>query len=36
MERHENLSDGGEGIFGGRVGVGLEETHDGSSTSAIQ
>ena len=36
MERHENLCDGGEGRFGGVVGVGLEETHDGSSTSTIQ
>ena len=35
-ERHENLCDGGEGRFGGGVDFGLEETHDGSSTSAIQ
>ena len=36
MERHENLCDGGEGRFGGGVGVGLGETHDGLPTSAIQ
>ena len=36
MERHENLCDSGERRFGCGVGVGLEEAHDGSSTSAIQ
>ena len=36
MERHENLCDRGERRFGGGMGVGLEETHDGSSTSATQ